>query len=92
MNTSFRSLLMVLAVAFSASTSYLVEAAPPIQVTAADPSSAAQGTLSLDVAVSGSGFDSSAIVDFLVTGTTNTGGITVQADQRCRLQETDCDD
>jgi hypothetical protein len=55
-----------------------IEAAPPIQVTAADPSSAPQGTLSLDVAVAGNGFDSSAAVDFLVTGTTNPGGITVR--------------
>ena len=55
-----------------------VEAAPPIQVTAADPTSAPQGTLSLDVTVSGSGFDSSAAVSFLVTGTTNPGGITVK--------------
>jgi hypothetical protein len=50
-----------------------------VTVTAADPSSAAQGTISLDVAISGSGFDSSAAVKFLVTGSTNeTGGITVK--------------
>lgn len=55
-----------------------VEAAPPVQVTAADPTSAPQGTVSLDVTVSGSGFDSSAAVAFLVTGTTNPGGITVK--------------
>lgn len=55
-----------------------VEAAPPIQVTAADPSSAPQGTISLDVAVSGNGFDSSAAVTFFVTGTTNPGGVTVK--------------
>lgn len=45
-----------------------------VQVTAATTSEAPQGTLSLDVTVSGSGFDSSAQVDFLVTGTTNSGG------------------
>lgn len=55
-----------------------VEAAPPVKVTAADPSSASQGTLSLDVAVSGSGFDSSAAVSFQVAGTTNPGGVTVK--------------
>lgn len=55
-----------------------IQAAPPVQVTAADPTSAPQGTVSLDVAVSGSGFDSSAAVAFLVTGTTNPGGITVK--------------
>jgi hypothetical protein len=49
-----------------------------VAVTSADPSSAPQGTLSLDVNVSGSGFDSSAQVDFLVTGTTSPGGITVR--------------
>lgn len=49
-----------------------------VAVTSADPPSAPQGTLSLDVTVSGSGFDNSAQVDFLVTGTTNPGGITVR--------------
>jgi hypothetical protein len=53
-------------------------AAPPVQVNSADPASAPQGTISLDVAVGGSGFDSSAAVTFLVTGTTNPGGITVK--------------
>ena len=56
----------------------MVSGAPPVQVTAADPSSAPQGTVSLDVVVSGSGFDSSAAVSFFVTGTTNPGGITVK--------------
>jgi len=59
-------------------TTFLAAAAPPVQVTAADPSSAPQGTISLDVAVSGSGFDSSAAVKFFVTGTTNPGGVTVK--------------
>jgi hypothetical protein len=49
-----------------------------VQVTSADPSSAAQGTLSLDVTINGSGFDNSAGVKFLVTGTTDDGGITVR--------------
>ena len=49
-----------------------------VQVTSADPPSAPQGTLSLDVTISGNGFDSSAQVEFLVTGTTNPGGITVR--------------
>jgi hypothetical protein len=56
----------------------LAASAPPVQVTSADPSAAPQGTISLDVTVSGSGFDSSAAVSFLVTGTTNPGGITVK--------------
>lgn len=49
-----------------------------VEVTSADPSSASQGTVSLDVTVNGNGFDSSAEVKFLVTGTTNPGGITVK--------------
>jgi hypothetical protein len=49
-----------------------------VQVTAADPSTAPQGTVSLDVAISGSGFDSTATVRFLVANSTETGGITVK--------------
>src|SRR5688572_3335524 len=49
--------------------------AQQVSVTSADPSSTAQGTLSLDVTVNGNGFDSTAKVQFFVTGTTNPGGI-----------------
>jgi len=49
-----------------------------VLVSSADPSSAAQGTVSLDVTINGSGFDNSAAVKFLVTGTADTGGITVK--------------
>jgi hypothetical protein len=49
-----------------------------VAVTSADPPSAPQGTISLDVTINGSGFDSSAAVSFLVTGTTDPGGITVK--------------
>lgn len=52
--------------------------AQTVEVTAADPSAAAQGTLSLDVTISGKGFDKTAQVKFFVTGTTNPGGITVK--------------
>lgn len=48
-----------------------------VKVTAADPATTYQGTASLDVIVSGSGFNSSAKAKFLVSGTTETGGITV---------------
>ena len=48
-----------------------------VKVTAADPASTTQGTESLDVTITGSGFDSTAKAKFLVTGTTDTGGITV---------------
>lgn len=49
-----------------------------VRVTAATPSSAYQGTPSLDVVVTGSGFDASANVQYFVSGTTNPGGITVR--------------
>lgn len=49
-----------------------------VRVTAATPSSTYQGTISLDVVVSGSGFDPTAQVQYFVTGTTSTGGINVR--------------
>jgi len=49
-----------------------------VKVTAANPSSAYQGTIALDVVVSGSGFNPSANVQYFVSGTTNPGGITVR--------------
>lgn len=48
-----------------------------VKVTSADPATTYQGTASLDVTVSGSGFNSTAKARFLVSGTTDTGGITV---------------
>lgn len=44
--------------------------AQQIKVTAATPASAYQGTISLDVVVAGSGFNRTANVEYLVTGTT----------------------
>ena len=49
-----------------------------VKVTSAVPEAAPQGTISLDVTVGGSGFDNSAQVQFLVTDTTNPGGIVVK--------------
>ena len=49
-----------------------------VKVSAATPSSAYQGTIALDVVVSGSGFNNSAKVQYFVSGTTNPGGITVR--------------
>ena len=49
-----------------------------VKVTAADPASTTQGTVSLDVTITGSGFDSAAKAKFFVSGTNDTGGITVQ--------------
>jgi len=42
------------------------------------PHRAVQGTISLDVVVSGAGFDNTAKVQYFVSGTTNPGGITIK--------------
>lgn len=78
MKCPITSRLCALGVILLAAVPSTVSGAPPVQVNAADPSSAPQGTISLDVVVSGSGFDSSAAVSFFVTGTTNPGGISVK--------------
>ena len=49
-----------------------------VKVTAATPASAYQGTIALDVVVSGAGFNNSAKVQYFVSGTTNPGGIAVR--------------
>ena len=66
-------LLTVLAVACMS-----IAQAQDVQVNSANPSSAEQGTFDLDVEIAGKGFDNSAAVDFFVTGTTDTVGITVK--------------
>ncbi|MGH9871453.1 MAG: hypothetical protein ACRD9S_03175 [Pyrinomonadaceae bacterium] len=53
--------------------------AQQIQVTAADPPSTAQGTLNLNVKVTGKGFKNGAQAKWFVTGTTNPGGVIVNA-------------
>ncbi len=53
--------------------------AQEIEVTSADPPSAEQGTINLNVAIKGKGFDHSAKAQFFLTGTTNPGGITVNS-------------
>lgn len=50
-----------------------------IQVNSTSPNSAAQGTINLDITVSGSGFKSGAQAQWFVTGTTNPGGVTVNS-------------
>jgi hypothetical protein len=57
----------------------VVEAQAPVQVAAADPPAAAQGTVNLNVKITGKGFKKGAAAKFLVTGTTDTGGITVNS-------------
>src|SRR5258706_10909419 len=54
-------------------------AAQTVSVTAANPNAAAQGTLNLNVTISGKGFKNGASSSFLVSGTTNPGGIVVHS-------------
>ena len=74
MEGSVGAILALVVLAFSP----IGVAATPIKVTAATPASTYQGTVSLDVVVNGSGFDNTAKVQFLVSGTTNPGGVTVK--------------
>jgi uncharacterized delta-60 repeat protein len=50
-----------------------------VQVTAADPMAAQQGTINLNVKVTGKGFKNGARAQWFITGTTNPGGITVNS-------------
>jgi hypothetical protein len=54
-------------------------AAAQIQVDSATPSAAPQGTVNLDVTISGKGFKSGAEARWFITGTTNPGGVTVNS-------------
>ena len=51
----------------------------PVQVNAADPPAAEQGTINLNVKVTGKGFKNGAVAKWFVTGTTNPGGVTVNS-------------
>src|SRR5688572_16685766 len=53
--------------------------AQQIQVNAADPPAAEQGTITLDVKVTGKGFKNGAKAKWFVTGTADTGGVTVNS-------------
>jgi uncharacterized delta-60 repeat protein len=53
--------------------------AQQIQVTAADPTSAAQGTVNLNVKVTGKGFKNGAKAKWFITGTTDPGGVSVNS-------------
>ena len=50
-----------------------------VQVNAADPAAAEQGTINLNVRVTGRGFKNGAQAKWFVTGTTNPGGVTVNS-------------
>ncbi|MCU1276357.1 MAG: hypothetical protein JWO48_3788 [Bryobacterales bacterium] len=54
-------------------------AAQNVQVNSAVPNSAAQGTINFNVTVGGNGFKRGAGSKFFVTGTTDTGGVTVNS-------------
>ena len=54
-------------------------AAAQISVTSTTPNNASQGTVSLDVTISGKGFKSGAHAQWFVTGTTNPGGVVVNS-------------
>jgi uncharacterized delta-60 repeat protein len=53
--------------------------AQQIQVTAADPSAAAQGTINLNVNVTGKGFKNGARAKWFITGTSDPGGVQVNS-------------
>jgi len=53
--------------------------AQTIQVTSATPSAAPEGSVNLNVSISGSGFDRGAQAQFFITGTANPGGVTVNS-------------
>ena len=57
----------------------LTHAQGQVQVTAADPAAAEQGTVNLNVRVTGKGFKNGARAQWFVTGTTNPGGVTVNS-------------
>src|SRR5947208_16924704 len=50
-----------------------------IQVDSATPGAATQGTINLDVAMTGNGFKKGATAQWFITGTTNPGGVTVNS-------------
>jgi hypothetical protein len=54
-------------------------ASAQIQVTSANPPAAAQGTMNLNVTVTGKGFKKGAQAQWFVTGTTSPGGVTVNS-------------
>ena len=81
--TSSRRTIMVVALILSATSLLFLNlrsnAQGQVQVNAADPASAEQGTVSLNVRVTGKGFKNGARAQWFVTGTTDTGGVTVNS-------------
>jgi hypothetical protein len=81
--TSKRNVAILLVIAtlgyWLLGSNYPVTAQGQVQVTAADPPSAAQGTINLNVRVTGKGFKNGAKAKWLVTGTSDPGGVTVNS-------------
>ena len=77
MNIKHFRLVSIFLAVFGLTASYTAQA-QEVKVLSADPSSALQGTQNLDVTVQGDGFDNSATVQFLVSGTANPGGVIVK--------------
>jgi uncharacterized delta-60 repeat protein len=74
--------LIILAALFALTISWLLpssHAQGQVQVTAASPAAAEQGTINLNVKVNGKGFKNGARAQWFVTGTTDPGGVTVNS-------------
>ena len=77
-SVSLRSCLFLVFV-LGASTHWEMATAQDIVVSSATPADAPQGTVNLDVTISGKGFKNGATSQFFLTGTTNPAGITVHS-------------
>lgn len=81
-NQTFRALILLtlaLLVVVAIWTLPTSHAQGQVQVTAADPASGEQGTSSLNVRVTGKGFKNGAKAKWFVTGSSDTGGVTVNS-------------
>ena len=72
-------IIMILACGLLSIDTNVSNAQGQVQVTASDPIAAEQGTINLNVKVTGKGFKNGANAKWLVTGTTDTGGVTVNS-------------
>src|SRR5512146_128669 len=76
---SFAILISAIALTLLSWTAAAPVASAQIQVLAADPPAAEQGTVNLNVLIKGKGFKRGAIAKWFVTGTTDTGGVRVNS-------------
>jgi FG-GAP repeat len=74
-----RRSLLFLAILWTFLCSVVAPATAQIQVTATNPSAAPQGTINLNVTVTGNGFKKGANAQWFLSGTTNPGGVTVNS-------------